>query len=348
MVACFAFACLAAIAIFVSLFNATKNSASATNQPALQSTSTSPTPPFSPRSVSAPHSAAQVSSDIRPTNEANQPGDAAINLPNTGASRTTPARELPKTSPTETDVTAITKTTASQPITKKLSSEMAVAVPFSTANMRRSDAVRKVIETMPHPVELDSDADRILLGSNWVSDELRDISAATALAILLRPAGLSLSRKAGIGERTEFKISASNEEPWPVGHPPPDQWGGSIPSLAQRMPLVEIVEQPLSAPLKAIQSRLRVPILIDHYALQERGASYVSTMVSSVGRDVSYDETLNELLGNAGLQYEVRVDERGSAFLWITTSVDAVPKQPVIKTGRFRPRFPPRPNGQQK
>jgi hypothetical protein len=197
---------------------------------------------------------------------------------------------------------------------------LAVPVPFFTSDMKRINAVNRIIEMMPFPVELETGPKNILVHADDVSDELRGISIATALAILLRPAGLAWEHDLQSGNGSIFKLVLANSAGWPIGHSSRDAGSELVTRLAVRLPLVEIDENPLPAVMKAFRSRLHVPVLIDHSSIAERARvdRQFSTIISYKANDLNYDQALEGLLGIVGLNYEARVDDGGAAFIWVS------------------------------
>ena len=71
--------------------------------------------------------------------------------------------------------------------------------------------------------------------------------------------------------------------------------------------------------LEAIAARLKVPVLMDYNAMARHGVDPAKTPVSLPSARTTYSLAMRKLLFQARLKFEVRVDEAGKPFLWITT-----------------------------
>ncbi len=68
----------------------------------------------------------------------------------------------------------------------------------------------------------------------------------------------------------------------------------------------------------AIQKRLEAPVLYDHNSLARSGIDIANKQVSLPATNTYYKEILDQLLKQASLKSEIRVDEAGRPFLWIS------------------------------
>src|SRR5207253_3042149 len=81
---------------------------------------------------------------------------------------------------------------------------------------------------------------------------------------------------------------------------------------------VEIEEMPVDEVLEPIGERLKRPVLYDRNAIALHSLD-LSKKVSMPGKKSSYSQILRKVLFQAGLQFELRHDEAGQKFLWITS-----------------------------
>ena len=74
--------------------------------------------------------------------------------------------------------------------------------------------------------------------------------------------------------------------------------------------------------LAAIQQRVNLPFLLDHNSLARQNIDATQAIVSFPNRSTlhSYRKILDSILFKAKLKSELRVDEAGKPFLWITTA----------------------------
>jgi hypothetical protein len=71
--------------------------------------------------------------------------------------------------------------------------------------------------------------------------------------------------------------------------------------------------------MTAIQSRLEMPFLYDHNKLVRDRIDPAEIKVALPGRRIHYNKIIRQLLFQAKLTSDLRVDEAGAPFLWITT-----------------------------
>jgi hypothetical protein len=151
-----------------------------------------------------------------------------------------------------------------------------------------------------------------------VSEELTGLSCGTVLAAALRPLGLVLVPKRR-QDATALDIADVRTEPesWPVGWPPERRQVELVPKLIERLN-AEIVDTSLSDVLSAIQPRLGVPFLFDQNSMTRQGIDPANIKVNVPGIRTNYGRVLDVSLAKGLLKSEIRVDEAGRAFIWIS------------------------------
>jgi hypothetical protein len=193
-------------------------------------------------------------------------------------------------------------------------------VGFSTKGLPRLEAIQRVSRTLRLPVETPKGL-AVATGDDVVAEEMSELSCGTALACLLRPAGYCLVPRS-LNGRAGFAIVQSEPamEIWPIGwEPPPDK------SLKQLAPgLLEVINVHLekvsaSDVISAISQRVKVPVLLDHNALARHGIEPAKAIVNVPPGKITYAAALRRALFQAGLKYELRLDEADKPLLWITT-----------------------------
>jgi hypothetical protein len=199
-----------------------------------------------------------------------------------------------------------------------VSDDLSARVGFETKGMTLGDVVARLKPRLKHPLSLDAAAAKALAGEERVRDELGDLSRGTALAAALRPAGLILlPREAGRQVELAITTSRGAKELWPVGWQSEQAPAKLVPPLAETIN-VEIEETPLSEALEAVGRGLKAPLLLDHNTLAEHDIDADKARVKLPAGRIIYSTVLRKLLYQAKLRYEVRVDDAGKAFLWIT------------------------------
>ena len=126
-------------------------------------------------------------------------------------------------------------------------------------------------------------------------------------------------RKTRTGDLTLLIAAAGEvEESWPVGWPPQDSPFKVAPPLFERLG-VEIEKRPLAEALTAIQQRVKIPFVLDHNELLRQGLDPAAILVSHPKGRATYKQILDRVLFQAKLASDLRVDEAGTPFLWITS-----------------------------
>lgn len=150
-----------------------------------------------------------------------------------------------------------------------------------------------------------------------VADELKGLALGTALAAVLRPEGLALQPRRTPQETLELVIvdGRGDVEGWPIGWAcEPRQ---KLPKL-YTMLNAELADVSLERALGAIAGRLQTPILLDHNGLAEARLDLRTLQAAQPAQRTSYSVLLRKLLVPQRLKFEVRADDAGKAFLWIT------------------------------
>ncbi len=202
---------------------------------------------------------------------------------------------------------------------ERLRKELAAPLELATRGKDRAEVARQIVAGLAIPVRLDASALDAMQG-NTVAEELTGLSVGTALAAVLRPAGLCLVPRAGALGRGEFAVAPWRGAPeaWPVGWPPEKPVPDVLPTLFESFN-ANIENVPVDRVLDALGQRLKVPILYDHRAMARHGVDTAKATVRSPKSRTTYHNLLRKVLSQARLTYEVRVDEAGQPFVWVTT-----------------------------
>ena len=200
---------------------------------------------------------------------------------------------------------------------QRVREDLAKPVVFSTQGMTRSEAVEKIGQRLAIPIQ----ANGLLAAAedDKIAEELSGLSCGTALACVLRSLGCGLVPRP-TGEGLEYGVGKArpDEEVWPIGSPPEKPLAQTMPALFE-FHNVNVRNATAAKALEAIAARLKVAVLMDHNAMARRGVDPAKTLVSLPSVRTTYSLALRKLLFQAGLKFEVRVDEAGKPFLWITT-----------------------------
>lgn len=177
--------------------------------------------------------------------------------------------------------------------------------------------VQKSVNT---PFVIDPAAAIALRDDYTLVDELNGLTHGTALAAALRPLGLVLAPVREQGKATEIRIvpSLSATEFWPVGWPLQQRVDLAAPKLFENIP-VNIQNFSLAKTLPAIQKMMKMPFLYDYNSIAMKGVDMEKVRVNVQSERMSFQVILSRIFSQSrGLQHEVRADEAGTPFIWIS------------------------------
>ncbi|MDO4551388.1 MAG: hypothetical protein Q4C96_09085 [Planctomycetia bacterium] len=203
--------------------------------------------------------------------------------------------------------------------------ELEQPVGFSTKNMRRSVFLQKMVKSLTHQVMVKKDLARQIVADkeDLITEELQNVSRGTALAYVLRYVGLYLvpglaSENRQVLVYRFIPAAEAGEEIFPVGHTLHDQVSTVFPEIYETF-RANVHGADLATILAAVEERLQVPFLYDYNSMVRFGIETAEITVKYKPRATSYSQLLNHVLSQGNLQKEIRVDEAGNVFLWITT-----------------------------
>ncbi len=196
--------------------------------------------------------------------------------------------------------------------------DLSRAVGTPTQGLTRDEVLQHIASRLTRPLRLEARTAQELRQQK-VAEDLATLSCGTALACVLRPAGYCFVPQASGGE-LHYRVLASKGQQsiWPVGWEPKKPERDLLPALYEFLN-VNIQNVPASTAMEAIAKRLSVPLLLDHSALARHGVEPQKVMVTLPSGRSTYSLTLKKALFQAGLKFEVRLDEADRPLLWITT-----------------------------
>lgn len=203
-------------------------------------------------------------------------------------------------------------------------------VGFQTLNMRRTVFLTRVLKALGHRLELDADFRKTLAAApadddedDVITEELSTLSRGTALAYTLRYVGMCLVPGVESDKpdaKLVFRIVPAKNNPaeiFPVGHDLQTPLVESFPVMLDVF-TANVNGATVSDVLAAVSGRIAAPILYDYNNMARFGIETSQVTVKFRPKRVSYNELLDAILDQADLQKEVRVDEAGTVFLWVT------------------------------
>lgn len=193
---------------------------------------------------------------------------------------------------------------------------------FETKGVAASRVVAQISNLIGTDFQMDATTTAALATEDTVAEELKGLSAGTALAAAIRPFGLVLEPTREQGKPLQLKIvdAQASDEHWPIGWPLDGPPVAVEPKLFDRLAL-EIRGFPLGDALNAIEQRAGVRFLYDRNAMAREGVDLSKSKATVVANKISYMVAIGKLLSQSKpkLIEELRVDENGKPFLWITT-----------------------------
>jgi hypothetical protein len=206
-----------------------------------------------------------------------------------------------------------------KPQFESVEEDLARPLGFTTKGASRREVVEKIARQLANPLWMDPETARDLQQEK-VEEEFNGLSCGTVLACVVRAAGYCLVPQAdGAGIKyTVVKARPDLSEVWPVGGPPAKRHA-EIPSALYEMHNVNIQNYAAASAVEAVADRLKLPFFYDRKALARYGIDPAKALVTVPQSRSSYSTALRKLLSQAGLKFEIRCDEGGKLFLWITT-----------------------------
>jgi hypothetical protein len=195
--------------------------------------------------------------------------------------------------------------------------DLSQPVGFSTDGLGRREVVEKIAGQLQFSLE--RNVPKLQAADEKVTEELSAFSRGTALAYLLRPLGLCLVPQASAGHVEYAVVDATAEvKSWPVGQKPERPEPEVAPVMFEFLN-VNVQGVAITEVLKAVSKRGELPVLWDYRALARHGIEPEKMIVNHPRSRTTYSLMLRKTLFQAKLKSEVRTDDAGKPFLWVTT-----------------------------
>ena len=199
---------------------------------------------------------------------------------------------------------------------RRIEQGLSIPISFSTQGMSAKEMLSKLKPILGLPVVANPQVKSRLLKP--LQSELKGICSGTALSLALREQGLMLIPSQPPGGELHFQIDFFDPqiEYWPTGWKPTSSLRRVAPAAFEKIEL-EVSNFTFQKAITALEPRLQMPILVDHWIL---GIKELSTDVPvKMDRKKTYLKgALDRLASQARLATEIRVDEKDKSFLWIT------------------------------
>lgn len=201
---------------------------------------------------------------------------------------------------------------------EKVRADLAKTVGFSTKGMSRADAVDKIAGRLALKLTVEGRLGEAGQDDDKIEEELSGLSCGTALACILRPPGFCMAPNES-GESLGYTVKKAElgKEVWPIGWPA-ESTLKVLPGI-DKFHSINVANKRATEVLAAVAAILKVPVLYDHNAMALNGIEPEKAMVSFPKSRTTYSIALRKMLFTVGLKFEVRVDEAGKPFLWVST-----------------------------
>jgi len=211
--------------------------------------------------------------------------------------------------------------------------DLAQPIDIETKGQTPRTLIHRLQSQFSLEIVADPKADQVVREAAPVSDELKGLTAGTALAMMLRSDGLVLRPEKPRGRPAVFQIDLADRDSmdastlgksadhemthWPIGWKLQKPPGETAPSLFEFLN-AEIDGYTLEEALAAIAPRLKIPLYLDHAALAAHQIDPVRIQVRLARTRTFYKRVIDRALAQARLGSQLRIDEAGTPFLWIT------------------------------
>jgi hypothetical protein len=227
---------------------------------------------------------------------------------------------------------------------ERVFADLAQPIDFETKGQSSRAIIDRLQTKFTLKVVVDVAADRTLREAAPVVDELQGLSAGTATAMMLRGDGLVLRPEKSRGQPVVYRVAAGGSPPsaatgappaaaatagragktndhemthWPIGWELQQTPGETAPSLFEFLN-AEVDGYTLEETLAAIGPRLKIPIYLDRAALAAHRIDLAKIQVRLPRTRIFYKRLIDRVLAQARMGSQLRIDEAGKPFLWVT------------------------------
>lgn len=202
-------------------------------------------------------------------------------------------------------------------------STLAGPVAGSTKGESSGSFLSQLIRSLPQKTNLSRSARSALKSDEKVANEYKGLSTGTVLSIELRRHDLVVrpAPKQGRGVELEIVSTAEAPESWPQGWPSKVAPVTTFPKLFE-VTALQLNNIQLDSVLDAISRRLKIEFIVDPAAWGTKPVDLSSVKVTFNKPRASYFAAIGNILRQSKprLRHEIRLDENGEPFIWITGS----------------------------
>lgn len=201
--------------------------------------------------------------------------------------------------------------------------KLGLPIESSTSGVKAADLVRTLLQESGYSLLIDEATKHVVSQSESTIDtELQGYSIGLGLALALRQMGLVLEPTRPPAENVQLLIREFDEngKHWPVGWPISESRKKVAPSLFVKVP-VQAFDTPLIDLLNAIETRSKLSFVYDNAAITQKEIDLKTKVTfARPGKKASFDIVIDKVLTQVKpkLKSELKIDEVGKPFLWIT------------------------------
>lgn len=196
--------------------------------------------------------------------------------------------------------------------------------PNSTRGRKVSEVVQTIRASLGTRIGADDQALKALAEAEsatppiTVPEELKGLSCGTVMAAVIRPLGLVMVIQ-DRGRSFAIVDSRSAKEHWPIGWPIQKRPSQIAPVLFKQTE-VEVEGFKLTEVLQAIEAKTKIPFVFDQNSMARKGIEPEKVVVNLGRQKTFYDKLIRLCLNQSKprLRSELRADESGQPFLWIS------------------------------
>ena len=154
--------------------------------------------------------------------------------------------------------------------------------------------------------------------------ELQGFTKGSAIAIVLAQYGLGFRPRYVAPGHYDMEIDRGNESNnlWPIGWKPEQSFSEILPAYFRAIPL-DVEDVAVHSLVGAISEKIGVPAFSSAYALTAKQLNINTLKYTRKDDRISPARLLTAVGDKLELGFDVRVDEAGKMFLWVTTAEDA-------------------------
>jgi len=196
--------------------------------------------------------------------------------------------------------------------------DLSKLIDFSTIDMSRAKLLSRAAKKFATPLEFDPVA-KAMLSSAPLAVELRGKAAGTGLALVLRQEGIALKPEKPRGEPLRLRVIRYDRavETWPVGWKSEAVSRQLAPKMFETLN-IEIDGYSLTQALDALKPRLGIEVVMDEWLLKRKEIEPDKVQVKLKRGKTYLKKAVDRILSQARLSGEMRVDELGQPFYWVT------------------------------